>query len=87
MRINIRPDFLVAVLLLALLVWVLPAAMAAPESDGAGTGASEEGPSVSSTVDPDKKNAEGDAKTSPLDPFIPTETISADSAISFPVDI
>ncbi len=34
-----------------------------------------------------EKPAEDSGEESPVDPFVPSETISADSAISFPVDI
>ena len=87
MRIDARIGLFVAVSLLALLPLVHPAADPAPESESTVSSTSEEAPSGSSSADGDKKDAEGDGKTSPLDPFVPTESIPADSAVSFPVDI
>lgn len=37
--------------------------------------------------DPVQKEKSAPGDESPVDPFIPSETISADSAVSFPVDI
>ena len=36
---------------------------------------------------PAEKEKSAAGEESPVDPFIPSETISADSAVSFPVDI
>lgn len=41
----------------------------------------------STDASPREKSGERDTKATPADPFIPSESISADSAISFPVDI
>ena len=43
-------------------------------------------PEASDTAQPGKPSP-GAGESSPSEPFIPSETISADSAVSFPVDI
>ena len=87
MWIEAQARVLVAVLLLVMVpsVQVIADPVSDPESSVSSTPA--ETPSSSSTTDGDKKSAEGSDKISPVDPFIPTESIPADSAISFPVDI
>ena len=56
-----------------------------PESGDPGTTTETQEESTNATRSGEP--AEGGAGESPADPFIPSETISADSAISFPVDI
>ena len=87
MRINTCTRAFAAVLLLVLLSFVY--AMADPVSEpGSGDStAPAQLPSDSSIGEPGEKSAEGGGNTRPADPFVPSETISADSAISFPVDI
>ena len=87
MRIDARTGFFAAVVLLTLFAFAHPTAIAGPESGSAESSTLEQTSPGSPTADRDKKTAEGDGKTSPMDPFVPTETIPADSAISFPVDI
>lgn len=41
----------------------------------------------SSNAVPSNKSGENDRKETPAEPFIPSESVSADSAVSFPVDI
>ncbi len=87
MRINTRTRAFAAVLLLVLLSFVY--AMADPVSEpGSGNStAPAQLPSDSSISEPGEKSAEGAGNIQPAVPFVPSETISADSAISFPVDI
>ncbi len=87
MQIDARARAFAAVLMLVLLSFVH--AMADPVSEpGSGNPATPaQPPSDSSISEPGEKSAEGGGSTQPADPFIPSETISADSAISFPVDI
>lgn len=86
MQIKKRIRFLVAVLLLALLTVVQaqsdpPAAQNEGKSDTPA-----QPPTETPTTQPGKTRAEG-ADTPDYQPFTPSETISADSAIAFPVDI
>ena len=46
-----------------------------------------EPPPPSSGASSTQSPAADDAQVKPADPFVPSESISADSAISFPVDI
>ncbi len=87
MRIDARTRTFAAVLLLVLLSVVH--AMADPVSEpGSGNSITPaQPPSDSSISEPGEKSAEGGGEESPAEPFIPSETISADSAIPFPVDI
>jgi hypothetical protein len=79
------------VLVLALPLVVAPFAGAIagpatqPEKDGADTQTQSQPKSQNPAEK--KKPAGGAGKESPIEPFIPSETISADSAVSFPVDI
>ncbi len=87
MRINAGTRAFAAVLLLVLLSFVY--AMADPVSEPGSSNPSTPAqlPSDSSISKPGEMSAEGGGNTQPADPFVPSETISADSAISFPVDI
>lgn len=87
MRNDARTRAFAAVLLLVLLSFVH--AMADPDSEpGSSNSATPaQPPSDSSISEPGEKSAEGGGNTQPTEPFIPSETISADSAIPFPVDI
>lgn len=58
---------------------------ATPESADAGSAKSTQ--SESSKVSGSDKSAAGQIEEKPDEAFVPTESISADSAISFPVDI
>ena len=46
-----------------------------------------ESPAHSPGATSSESSAAGGAEVKPADPFVPSESISADSAISFPVDI
>ena len=77
-----------AMALLLVLVPFIPAiADPASEPERGDPGTTTETQSESSNATRNGEPAEGDAGESPAAPFIPSETISADSAISFPVDI
>jgi len=87
MRIDARTRAFAAVLLLVLLSFVH--AMADPISEPASSNSTTpaQPSSEPSISEPGEKSAEGGENTQPAAPFVPSETISADSAISFPVDI
>ncbi len=87
MRINTRTRAFAAVLLLVLLSFVYAMADPVSEPGSSNSTAPAQLPSDSSISEPGEKSAEGGENTRPADPFVPSETISADSAISFPVDI
>jgi len=76
-----------AVLLLVLLSFVYAMADPVSELGSSNSSTPAQPPSDSSISEPGEKSAEGGGETAPADPFVPSETISADSAISFPVDI
>ena len=86
-----RNEFRTAALALSLLLALVPfvQGIADPVSEpGSGNAtAPAEPPSDSSISEAGEKSAEGGEKTRPAEPFVPSETISADSAIAFPVDI
>lgn len=95
MPIDKAKRILAGVVLAAPLVFVQATA---DPSAGQSSGKSDQeakSPSVTATTDPGttsdedgdaRANAEG-GKTTSIKPFVPSETISADSAIAFPVDI
>lgn len=76
-------------LALSLTLGSLPGAHADPASkpDAGGAGDTTEQSSGSAEGSAGKASAEGDGESSGPEPFIPSEKISADSAVSFPVDI
>lgn len=86
-----RNEFRTAALALSLLLALIPFAqgIADPVSEpGSGDATAPSEPSSDSSIrEPGEKSAEGGENTRPTDPFVPSETISADSAIAFPVDI
>ncbi len=86
-----RNKFRTAALALSLLLTLVPfvQGIADPVSEPGSSNATAPAqlPSDSSISEPGEKSAEGGGNTQPADPFVPSETISADSAISFPVDI
>ena len=87
MRNKARPR----VLALALLFAALPLAqsIANPPSNpaGEGTGKVEETPSESAEASPNDRPADARGEESDSDTFVPSEKISLDRPISFPVDI
>ncbi len=86
-----RNESRIGALALSLLLALVPFAhaMADPVSEpGSGnTTAPAQLPSDSSISEPGEKSAEGGGNTRPAEPFVPSETVSSDSAVSFPVDI
>ena len=80
-----------ATLVLAFLLAATPVtpALADPETtpQSGGAQATGESPPRSSGAASSQSPAAGGAQVKPADPFVPSESISADSAISFPVDI
>lgn len=86
-----RNEFRTAALALSLLLTLAPfvQGMADPVSEpgSSNSTAPAQRPSDSSISEPGEKSAEGGENTRPAEPFVPSETISADSAIAFPVDI
>lgn len=76
-------------LVLLLTVALAAPAHADPPAEGGGPGAGQAGGSAPGTAGPraEAPPAAGGAGASGPEPFVPTEKISADSAISFPVDI
>lgn len=79
-----------ALVLLALLVWNPFAnvyADAATESEGGKSGPVTETQTESSNASRKAEPGESDREETPAEPFIPSESVSADSAVSFPVDI
>ncbi len=84
-----RNEFRTAALVLSLLLALVPfvQGIADPVSEPGSGNAAAQPPSDSSISEAGEKSAEGGEKTRPAEPFIPSETISADSAIAFPVDI
>ncbi len=87
MQIDARTRAFAAVLLLVLLSFVHAVADPVSEPGSGDSATPAQPPSDSSISEPSEKPAEDGGNTQPADPFIPSETISADSAISFPVDI
>ncbi len=87
MRNEIRTAALALSLLLTLVPFVQGIADPVSEPGSSNSTAPAQLPSDSSISEPGEKSAEGGGDTRPADPFVPSETISADSAISFPVDI
>ena len=87
MRIDLRRGVSLVALLLGLLSFVH--VCADPVADGA-TGDTETAApsgSDSSAGESGDKSTQDDEDKVPAEPFIPSEKISADSAVSFPVDI
>ena len=85
MRINALLRVLAAALLLAALPFAYATADPASEPGSGNSNTVSQPPVETPTTQPGKTPAEGgDNKT---EPFIPSESISADSAVSFPVDI
>jgi hypothetical protein len=86
-----RNKFATATLALSLLLTLVPfvQGMADPvsEPDSGNATAPGKPPSDSSSTGTGEKSTEASENTQPAAPFIPSETISADSAIAFPVDI
>ena len=86
-----RNDSRVTALAMALLLVLVPFANAIAQTEpgaergnpGTVTGTEAESPPATRN----EERGEGVAEESPAKPFIPSESISADSAISFPVDI
>ena len=80
-----------ATLALAFLLTVTPVtpALSDPETTAQSGGAQTAGeaPPRSSGASSSQPPAADGAQVKPADPFVPSESISADSAISFPVDI
>ncbi len=86
-----RNESRITVLAIALLLVLTPfvGALAQPAS-GPGSGNPDAATETKAETPPatrDEKRGEGVAEELPAEPFIPSESISADSAISFPVDI
>jgi hypothetical protein len=79
-----------ALVLIALLVWN---SLSSTYADPASTAESgEPGPLMetqteSSSASRSSTRGESDREETPAEPFIPSESVSADSAVSFPVDI
>ncbi len=86
-----RNEFRTAALALSLLLTLAPfvQGIADPVSEpgSSSSTAPAQRPSDSSISEPGEKSAEGGGNTRPAEPFVPSETVSADSAVSFPVDI
>ncbi len=87
MQIDARARAFAAVLLLVLLSFVHAMADPVSEPGSSDSATPAQPPSDSSISEPGEKPVEGGGEESPAEPFVPSETISADSAISFPVDI
>lgn len=87
MRIDVRHCASIAALLMAVMSVVSVSAdpVVDPGSSDAETAA--QSGTDSSAGDRDEKSAAAGDETVPAEPFIPSEKISADSAVSFPVDI
>ena len=89
MRNESRIRLMVLMLLLlpgpALFIESIADPVSEPESGTQGTATQDQ--AESSDAARNKKPVEDGSEESPADPFIPSETISSDSAISFPVDI
>lgn len=77
-----RAWFSAAVMLLAVLVPTSACADPLPGEDASGTKASAETPS-----EPVRPSSKGQPAGEPEKPFVPSESIPADSAVAFPVDI
>jgi hypothetical protein len=73
-------------LVLALALGCLTPAFADPASKPQ-AGGSTEPPAASTKTSHGSESAAGGAESTGPEPFVPSEKISADSAISFPVDI
>lgn len=82
---RIRVLSLVLLLVLTPCIHAIADPVAEPASGNPVT-AAETQPEASDTVQQGKPSP-GGGEISPSEPFIPSETISADSAVSFPVDI
>lgn len=87
MRIDLRLRVTMAALLLVMMPFVQAPADPAAGPDGTDAGPAVEAGAGASADDRDGQSAEGGDETVPAEPFIPSESISADSAVSFPVDI
>ncbi len=87
LRIWVLPLVLVSALLLSLVPFIHAMADPASEPESGEQGTSTETQAESSKATRSEQPAEGGSEETPTDPFIPSESISADSAVSFPVDI
>ncbi len=87
MRNESRVTALAMALLLVLVPFVHAIAQPASESESGDPGTITETQAESPPATRNAERGEGVAEESPAEPFIPSESISADSAISFPVDI
>jgi len=87
MRNESRVTALAIVLLLVLVPFVNAIAQPASGSESGNPGTVTETQAESPPATRNEERGEGVAEESPAEPFIPSESISADSAISFPVDI
>ncbi|GMQ75781.1 MAG: hypothetical protein BMS9Abin01_1039 [Gammaproteobacteria bacterium] len=87
MRNESRVTALVMALLLVLVPFVHAIAQPASESESGNPGRVTETQAESAPATRNEERGEGVAEESPAEPFIPSESISADSAVSFPVDI
>jgi len=79
-----------ALVLVLLLVWTaFGGALADPASQPASgnTAPLTETQLESSDASRNAGSREGDRQETPAEPFVPSESVSADSAVSFPVDI
>ena len=85
MRIKSRLRVLVPVLALVVLPFI--GAIADPATRSQKGNADTVTQSQPKSQDPAEKEKTAAGEEPPVDPFIPSETISADSAVSFPVDI
>lgn len=84
MRIDLRVVVLVAMLVLAPNFFAYAAEAPASASNDSGSDTPAQPPSETAPTEPDKTRAEGAEN---IKPFTPSESISADSAVAFPVDI
>ena len=86
-----RTESRFGILVLALLLVLVPrmGAMAdpVPQPENGDQGAATPKESQPSGATRQEKPAAGGVEEPPAEPFIPSESISADSAVSFPVDI
>jgi hypothetical protein len=83
MQIDRTIKLFAAALLLISITFVSATADPVADPNAGNTDTPAQSPSETPTTDPGKTPAEGGDNQ----PFIPSETISADSAIAFPVDI
>jgi hypothetical protein len=87
MRNESRVTALAIALLSVLVPFVHAVAGPASESESGNPGVVTETQAESPPATRNEERGEGVAEELPAKPFIPSESISADSAISFPVDI